>query len=87
MEFLGYLFSLEEEAKGTVDDISRLCSFDNLSNLDVNKNEKSLLSGIKNTILFRRGEVGDWRNHLTIQMVEIYNCIMKEKFHSIGLKF
>ncbi|KAB1200745.1 Cytosolic sulfotransferase 5 [Morella rubra] len=87
-EFLGCPFSLEEEAKGTVDDISRLCSFDNLSNLDVNKNEKSpLLTGIRNAILFRRGEVGDWKNHLTTQMVEIFDRITEEKFHSIGLKF
>ncbi|XP_004298345.1 PREDICTED: cytosolic sulfotransferase 12-like [Fragaria vesca subsp. vesca] len=37
-EFLGCPFSPEEEAQGVVENISRLCSFENLSNLDVNKN-------------------------------------------------
>ncbi|KAH0991278.1 hypothetical protein GBA52_002761 [Prunus armeniaca] len=74
VEFLGCPFSLEEEALGVADDILRLCSFDNLSNLDVNKNGK-------------KGEVGDWMNYLTAEMVERLDCINEEKLQGSGLKF
>ncbi|MBA0608472.1 hypothetical protein Godav_020690, partial [Gossypium davidsonii] len=36
-EFLGVPFSPEEENKKTVEEIVKLCSFESLSNLDVNK--------------------------------------------------
>ena len=34
---MGYSFSLEEEKEGMVQKIIDLCSFENLSNLEVNK--------------------------------------------------
>ncbi|PHU02246.1 Cytosolic sulfotransferase 5 [Capsicum chinense] len=43
-EFLECPFSLEEENCGVVDEILRMCSFENLCNLEVNKNGKSSLS-------------------------------------------
>jgi hypothetical protein len=85
-EFLGCPFSPEEEAKGIVNDISRLCSFDNLSILEVNKTGKSLY-GAENNVYFRRGEVGDWKNSLTAEMIEKLDCITEEKFHGSGLRF
>ena len=85
-EFLGCPLSSEEEAKGVGDDILRLCSFDNLSNLEVNKSEK-LSSGEENSKFFRRGEVGDWMNHLTDEMIEKLDRITQEKFHGTELKF
>ncbi|KAI4357967.1 hypothetical protein L6164_001879 [Bauhinia variegata] len=84
--FIGSPFSKEEEANGLVDDILKLCSFDNLSNLEVNKNGK-LLSGEENRAFFRRGEVGDWKNYLTLEMIEQLNAIVKEKLEVHGLKF
>ncbi|KAA8529298.1 hypothetical protein F0562_033903 [Nyssa sinensis] len=71
-EFLGCPFSAEEEAKGVVDEILELCSFDNLSNLEVNKTGK-LSSGEENKAFFRRGEVGDWKNYLSSEMVARLN--------------
>jgi hypothetical protein len=56
-------------AQGVEDNILRLCSFDNLSNLEVNKRGK-VLAGMENNAYFRRGEVGDWMNHLTAEMIE-----------------
>ncbi|KAB1205379.1 Cytosolic sulfotransferase 6 [Morella rubra] len=85
-EFLGCPFSPEEEAKGIVNDISTLCSFDNLSNQEVNKRGKGLY-GEANEVYFRRGEVGDWVNYLTVEMTEKLDRITEEKFHSTGLKF
>jgi hypothetical protein len=85
-EFLGCPLSPEENAQGVDDNILRLCSFDNLSNLEVNKSGK-LTSGVDKNAYFRRGEVGDWMNHLTTEMMEKLDCITEEKFHGTGLRF
>ncbi|XP_059448635.1 cytosolic sulfotransferase 5-like [Corylus avellana] len=84
-EFLECPFSLEEKAQGVEDNILRLCSFDNLSNLEVNKSGK-LPAGEENNAYFRRGEVGDWMNHLTVEMIEKLDRITEEKFHGTGLR-
>ncbi|KAL7192295.1 hypothetical protein ACSBR2_024185 [Camellia fascicularis] len=77
-EFLGQPFSLEEESEGIEQGIVELCSFENLSNLEVNKN-RTLRNGIKGDMFFRKGQVGDWKNHLTAQMIECLDQITKEK--------
>ncbi|KAL7223168.1 hypothetical protein ACSBR1_024774 [Camellia fascicularis] len=76
-EFLGQPFSLKEESEGIVQGIVELCSFENLSNLEVNKNG-TLSNGIKGNVFFRKGQVGDWKNHLTTQMIERLDEITKE---------
>ncbi|KAL7223165.1 hypothetical protein ACSBR1_024771 [Camellia fascicularis] len=78
VEFLGQPFSLEEESEGIEQGIVELCSFENLSNLEVNKN-RTLRNGIKGDVFFRKGQVGDWKNHLTAQMIECLDQITKEK--------
>ncbi|OVA16909.1 Sulfotransferase domain [Macleaya cordata] len=85
-EFLGYPFLMEEENQGVPEEILRLCSFQNLSNLEVNKTGK-LPSGEENNSFFRRGEVGDYVNYLTPEMVERIDQISKDKFQGSGLKF
>ncbi|XWS23051.1 hypothetical protein CRYUN_Cryun29cG0088500 [Craigia yunnanensis] len=85
-QFLGCPFSSEEETSGVVDDILKLCSFDNLSNLEVNKTGK-LASGEEYKAFFRRGEVGDAKNHLTQQMMEKLDQITEEKLYGFGLTF
>eukprot|EP00262_Sarcandra_glabra_P008785 TRINITY_DN2252_c0_g3_i3.p1 TRINITY_DN2252_c0_g3~~TRINITY_DN2252_c0_g3_i3.p1 ORF type:complete len:336 (-),score=36.22 TRINITY_DN2252_c0_g3_i3:182-1147(-) len=81
-EFLGYPFSSKEESEGVVDEINRLCSFENLSNL-----AEATKRGIDHTIYFRRGEVGDWINYLTPEMIERLDQIIEKKFHNSGLAF
>nr|GMD96677.1 cytosolic sulfotransferase 12-like [Ipomoea batatas] len=84
--FLGCPFSEEEEEGGVVGGILRLCSFESLSSLEVNKTGKGLLLGNSNNVLFRKGKVGDWRNHLTDEMATRLNQIVEEKFKGTGLK-
>ncbi|CAK7326416.1 unnamed protein product [Dovyalis caffra] len=84
-EFLGCPFSLEEENNGVLDEILELCSFENLSNLEVNK-IGMLPSGEKHEAFFRRGEVGDSMNFLTAEMLEKMDMITEQKFHGSGLK-
>ncbi|OMO72983.1 hypothetical protein COLO4_27324 [Corchorus olitorius] len=66
-EFLDLPFSADEENEGIVEKIVNLCSFENLSNLDVNKivrEEKTRRYFASNSDFFRKGQVGDWINHL-----------------------
>ncbi|OMP01653.1 hypothetical protein COLO4_11696 [Corchorus olitorius] len=89
-EFLDLPFSAEEENEGIVEKIVHLCSFENLSNLDVNKNvneEKQRGHLIKNPEFFRKGQVGDWMNHLTHEMAKVLDQITKENFQGTGLNF
>ncbi|KAJ9187350.1 hypothetical protein P3X46_002814 [Hevea brasiliensis] len=83
-EFLGCPFSQEEENYGVTDEILNLCSFDKLSNLEVNKTGK-LPSGEENCTFFRRGEVGDSMNYLTADMLEKMDRITEQKLKSCGL--
>ncbi|KAI3458944.1 hypothetical protein Pfo_015607 [Paulownia fortunei] len=85
-EFVGFPFSAEEEKQGAVEEIAKLCSFNNLKNLEVNKNGKKY-PWFKNDAFFRKGEVGDWTNYLTPSMAERAAKIMQEKFGGSGLTF
>ncbi|CAA2958510.1 cytosolic sulfotransferase 12-like [Olea europaea subsp. europaea] len=77
-EFLECPFSNEEEESGMVEEILKLCSLGNLSNLEINRTGK-LSSGEENKVFFRQGKVGDWKNHLTIDMVEKLDKITDQK--------
>ncbi|KZV35477.1 cytosolic sulfotransferase 12 [Dorcoceras hygrometricum] len=82
-EFLGCPFSKEEEGLGMMQEILKICSFENLSGLEINRNGK-LSSGEENKAFFRRGEVGDWRNYLTDDMAEKLDGISDKKFGGSG---
>ncbi|KAE8720482.1 Cytosolic sulfotransferase 16 [Hibiscus syriacus] len=72
-EFIGHGFSLEEEKKGMVEKIVKMCSFDSLRNLEVNKNGKVLKNRpweMPNDVFFRNGRIGEWENHLTTEMAK-----------------
>jgi len=85
-QFLGYPFSPEEEKDGAVEDITKLCSFQNLKDLEVNKEGNSILY-FENKGLFRKGEVGDWVNHLSREMVEKLGETFEKKLAGSGLHF
>ena len=85
-EFVGFPFSKEEESQGVVAEILEVCSLRSLSGLEVNRSGK-LMAIIDNKRFFRKGEVGDWVNHLTPSMAERIMKIIEQKFSGSGLTF
>ncbi|OMO99620.1 hypothetical protein COLO4_13190 [Corchorus olitorius] len=88
-EFLECPFSIEEEREGTVQNIIKFCSFESLSNLEVNKTGKQVKRDkfVENNIYFRKGKVGDWRNYLSAEMGERLDNIIEEKLSGSGMTF
>ncbi|KAK1296131.1 Cytosolic sulfotransferase 5 [Acorus calamus] len=88
-EFIGCPFSEEEEREGKVEEIVGMCSFERLSELEVNKNGRMSVGNkeFENKEFFRKGEVGDWNRHLTAEMAERLDRITEEKLRGSGLEF
>ena len=90
-QFMGYPFSSDEEQKGMVHKIVNLCSFENLSSLEVNKSGITQVGtnflSLKNSSFFRKGEVGDWKNHLILEMAMRLDQITEQKLKGSGLTF
>ncbi|KAF9686311.1 hypothetical protein SADUNF_Sadunf03G0145600 [Salix dunnii] len=86
-EFLGVPFTEKEEKDGVIEEISRLCSFDNLRNLEVNRTGFYQNTGPSNSTYFRKAKVGDWCNDLTPSMAEHFLKIVEEKLAGSGLSF
>ncbi|CAN1219574.1 Cytosolic sulfotransferase 17 [Linum perenne] len=88
--FLGRPFRDDESDDEEVEKVIWRSSFDRLKDLDVNKNDsksqvKVLAPLLKNSHFFRRGKVGDWRNHLTMEMVERIDNVTRMKLQGTGL--
>ncbi|KAL1220269.1 Cytosolic sulfotransferase 12 [Cardamine amara subsp. amara] len=81
-EFLGCGFIEEEEVR----EIEKLCSFESLSKLEVNR-EGKLPNGIETKTFFRKGEIGGWRDTLTKSLAEAIDRTMEEKFQGSSLNF
>ncbi|KAF3434253.1 hypothetical protein FNV43_RR25356 [Rhamnella rubrinervis] len=85
-KFLDSAFSFEEERDGVIEKIVKLCSFENLKELEVNKNGRSI-KHFENKNLFRKAEVGDWVNYLSPKMADKLSKLVDEKLRGSGLKF
>ncbi|CAN7004831.1 unnamed protein product [Brassica rapa subsp. trilocularis] len=85
-EFLGCPFTEEEEESGAVDKILELCSLRSLSDLEINRTGKTS-NGVDYKFYFRKGEVGDSKNHLTPEMESKIDMIIEEKLKGSGLSF
>ena len=85
-EFVGRPFSKEEEQLGVVDGIVELCSIEKLKEMEANKSGR-VYRQIQNKWFFRRGEVGDWANHLAPDMAQRLEKIIEEKLAGSGLTF
>ncbi|KAL6654024.1 hypothetical protein ACP70R_007489 [Stipagrostis hirtigluma subsp. patula] len=85
--FVGQPFSPAEEEGGVAMDIVRLCSFEKMKNLEVNKSDGSSGPLFTNNMYFRKGAVGDWTNHMTPEMARRLDTIVEEKLRGSGLSF
>jgi hypothetical protein len=86
-EFVGCPFMVEEQELGVDRKIVEACAMESLSRLEVNQSGTTDMvdKTYANNIFFRRGVVGDWRNHLTPEMARRIDEITEIKFKGSGL--
>ncbi|KAG4971031.1 hypothetical protein AAZX31_13G174000 [Glycine max] len=87
-EFLGCPFTKEEENSEVIENIIKLCSFEKMKELKVNKSG-TMGKGriVENKYFFRKAEIGDWVNYFSPSMVEKLSKIIEEKLSRSGLSF
>ncbi|KAL5803646.1 hypothetical protein ACOSQ4_031951 [Xanthoceras sorbifolium] len=78
-DFLGCPFTVEEETRGMIEELSKFSSFDNMKNLEVNQSGRLTSIPIEKELFFRKGKVGDWINHLSPSMSKLLEKVMEEK--------
>uniref|UniRef100_A0A0E0AXL7 Sulfotransferase n=1 Tax=Oryza glumipatula TaxID=40148 RepID=A0A0E0AXL7_9ORYZ len=89
-EFLRVPFTDDEVDAGVVEEVVRLCSFAKLSRLPVNSSgvvDRSSGRPMENSVFFRKGEVGDWKDYLTEEMAKKLDAVIEEKLKGSGLTF
>ncbi|CAJ1978305.1 unnamed protein product [Sphenostylis stenocarpa] len=86
IEFLGCPIGEEGENNIHIKSIIKLCSFEKMKDLKVNK-----MGYFDNVVdkryLFRKGEIGDWINYFSPSMIEKLSKIVEEKLTGTGLSF
>ncbi|XP_020185284.1 cytosolic sulfotransferase 5 [Aegilops tauschii subsp. strangulata] len=88
--FLGVPLTEQEESSGVADKVARMCSFETLTGLEV-KQVGGVSHGNRvhfdNSVFYRKGEVGDWVNHMSREMGVKLDRIVQQKLHGSGLVF
>lgn len=83
-EFLGCPFEGRDEEE-QVREVVKSCSFEVLSNYEVNKSEESpSWFQLPYNSFFRKGDVGDHKNYLSDETIECIDALTRDKFHSLG---
>jgi hypothetical protein len=86
--FIGVPLTEEEENSSVAKEVVRLCSFDTLTGLQVNKVggvDRGNKVYLDNSVFYRKGKVGDWTNHMSQEMGEMLDRIVQEKLQGCGL--
>ncbi|KAJ1689751.1 hypothetical protein LUZ63_013906 [Rhynchospora breviuscula] len=88
--FIGCPYSEMEENQRVVEQIVELCSIKKMKDFDVNKDGNRATSStdvrVSKEYFFRKGEAGDWKSHMTKEMAERLDTLIKEKFKGSGLQ-
>ncbi|KAJ3677309.1 hypothetical protein LUZ60_003033 [Juncus effusus] len=86
-EFIECPFTEAEEKSGVVEQIVELCSFQKQKDLKVNKTiiESKIETQIPYSAYFRKGSIGDWRNHMTLEMAQKLDALADEKFKGLDI--
>ncbi|CAM0958979.1 unnamed protein product [Alopecurus aequalis] len=79
--FLGAPFTEDEESAGVAQQVVKLCSFETLTSLQVNQ-----VAGVSSAY-YRKGQVGDWVNHMSLEMGQQLDTIVRDKLQGSGLAF
>ncbi|EMS63802.1 Sulfotransferase 16 [Triticum urartu] len=80
----------EEESSGVAQEVVRLCSFETLTSLQVNQVggvRHGDSASIGSSAYYRKGEVGDWANHMSHEMADKLDRIVQQKLDGSGLVF
>jgi len=85
-EFLGFPFTREEENNNVIESIIKLCSFEKMKNLEVNKSG-IIYQFLEKKYFFRKAEMRDWENYFSPFMREKLSKIIEEKLDGSGLSF
>ncbi|CAL5054995.1 unnamed protein product [Urochloa decumbens] len=85
-EFLGCPFTGEEVAGGVPEAVVALCSMDRMRSVQANRDGMHGTESwsFKNSAFFRKGEVGDWKAHITPEMAQRLDDIVEEKLRGSG---
>ncbi|OEL24170.1 Cytosolic sulfotransferase 16 [Dichanthelium oligosanthes] len=86
-EFLGCPFTDEEVARGVPEAAVALCSMDRMKSVEANRDGMHGADrwSFNNSAFFRKGEVGDWKAHMTPEMALRLDGIVEEKLRGSGL--
>ncbi|KAL6633769.1 hypothetical protein ACP70R_026440 [Stipagrostis hirtigluma subsp. patula] len=86
-EFLGCPFTDSEAARGVPEAVAALCSMDRMRSIEANRDgvHRDDKYAFKNSAFFRKGEVGDWKAHMTPEMAQRLDSIVEEKLRGSGL--
>ncbi|KAL6126102.1 hypothetical protein ACLB2K_074153 [Fragaria x ananassa] len=75
--FIDYSFTEEEERNSVIEDVAKLCSFETMKKLEINKTGMFVMN-MENKYLFRKAAVGDWVNYFTPEMEERMSKLIEE---------
>ncbi|XP_052702764.1 sulfotransferase 1B1-like [Crassostrea angulata] len=75
-------------------EIAEKCQFDNLKTADKSVRNDEALSKIMRAVslnehptIYRKGEIGDWKNYFTVAMSEAFDKTKADNMDDIGLEF
>ncbi|KAK7343064.1 hypothetical protein VNO80_26026 [Phaseolus coccineus] len=85
-EFLNSPITQGGESNTVIENIIKLCRFETMKNLEVNKSGY-IYNIAEKKHFFRKGEVGDWINYFSPSMIEKLSKTVEEKLGGSGLSF